>query len=129
MDLDGFKPVNDTYGHSTGDELLKEASARLLTCIREGDTAARIGGDEFIVILLESSTERAVAVANRILASIRSPYELGKRTIVDITASIGIAEFPGHANEMDALIDAADKAMYAAKKHGKNRYCIGNTVD
>lgn len=129
IDLDGFKPVNDTYGHATGDSLLREVSARLLSCVREGDTAARIGGDEFIALLLESGTERAITVANRILDSVRSPYELGKRTISDITASIGIAEFPGHAGEMDALITAADKAMYTAKKNGKNGYRIYEAED
>lgn len=124
IDLDGFKPVNDTYGHATGDRLLKEAAARLLSCIREGDTAARMGGDEFVVILLESDLDRAVAVAERILETLRVPYEFGKKTISSITASIGIAEYPYHVNELDALLHAADEAMYSAKKSGKDQFAV-----
>jgi diguanylate cyclase (GGDEF)-like protein len=124
IDLDGFKPVNDTYGHSIGDKLLKEVAERLLSCLREGDTAARIGGDEFIVILLESDLDRAITVANRILGTIRVPYEFGKKNISSISASIGIAEYPNHADDIDSLITAADNAMYAAKKRGKDRLAV-----
>jgi diguanylate cyclase len=124
IDLDGFKPVNDTYGHAIGDQLLKEVAARLLSCLREGDTAARIGGDEFVVILLESNLDKAVKVVNRILETLRIPYEFGKKTISSISASIGIAEFPSHASELDALITAADNAMYVAKKNGKDQYAV-----
>jgi diguanylate cyclase (GGDEF)-like protein len=126
IDLDGFKPVNDTYGHAVGDRLLKEVAARLLACLREGDTAARLGGDEFVVILLESDLDRAIKVTDRILEMLRAPYELGKKTITAISASIGIAEYPEHANDLDTLLTAADNAMYAAKKGGKNRYAVFN---
>ncbi len=124
IDLDGFKPVNDTYGHTIGDRLLKEVAARLLSCLREGDTAARLGGDEFVVILLESDIDRAVTVSNRILETLRAPYEFGKKTISNISASIGIAEYPNHAHELNALLTAADNAMYVAKKSGKNQFAI-----
>jgi diguanylate cyclase (GGDEF)-like protein len=124
IDLDGFKPVNDTYGHATGDRLLKEVASRLLFCLREGDTAARIGGDEFVVILLESDLDRAVLVAGRILEALRTPYELGKKTISSISASIGIAVYPVHAADMDSVISAADSAMYIAKKSGKDRFAV-----
>lgn len=124
IDLDGFKPVNDTYGHAIGDQLLKEVAVRLLSCIREGDTAARMGGDEFVVILLESDLDRAVTVTKRILETLRAPYELGKKTISSISGSIGIAVFPDHAGDLDALISAADKAMYAAKKGGKDQFAV-----
>lgn len=124
IDLDGFKNVNDTYGHTTGDRLLKEAAARLLSCIREGDTAARLGGDEFVVLLLESDLDRAITVANRILESLRTPYELGKKSITSVSASIGIAEYPDHASELNILMDAADKAMYLAKNSGKNQVAV-----
>lgn len=124
IDLDGFKPVNDTYGHAVGDRLLKEVATRMLSCLREGDTAARMGGDEFVVILLESNLERAILVANRILEALRTPYALGKKTITSIAASIGIAEYPEHADNSDALLTAADNAMYAAKKNGKDRFAV-----
>lgn len=124
IDLDGFKPVNDTYGHSIGDCLLKEASARLLACIREGDTAARLGGDEFVVLLLESDINRAIAVAQRILEVLRETYTFGKKTITHISASIGIAEYPEHAGELNTLLTAADHAMYVAKNNGKNQFSI-----
>lgn len=124
IDLDGFKPVNDTYGHSTGDRLLKEVAERLLSCLRDGDTAARVGGDEFVVILLESDLDRAITVAHRILGTLRVPYEFGKKTISSISASIGIAEYPNHADELDSLLAAADSAMYAAKKAGKDQFSV-----
>lgn len=124
IDLDGFKPVNDTYGHAIGDKLLKEVGIRLHSCLREGDTAARLGGDEFVVILLESDLDRAITVAHRILGTLRVPYEFGKKTISSISGSIGIAEYPNHADEMDSLLTAADNAMYAAKKGGKDRFAI-----
>ncbi len=124
IDLDGFKPVNDTYGHGIGDRLLKEVAERLLSCLREGDTAARIGGDEFVVILLESDIDRAITVAHRILGTLRVPYEFGKKNISSISASIGIAEYPNHADELDTLLTAADNAMYVAKKSGKDRFTV-----
>lgn len=124
IDLDGFKPVNDTYGHAIGDRLLKEVAERLLACLREGDTAARLGGDEFVIILLESDLDRAITVAHRILGTLRVPYEFGKKTISSISASIGIAEYPVHADELDALVSAADQAMYIAKKNGKNQFAV-----
>jgi diguanylate cyclase (GGDEF)-like protein len=124
IDLDGFKPVNDTYGHGIGDRLLKEVAERLLSCLREGDTAARIGGDEFVVILLESDLNRAITVAHRILGTLRVPYEFGKKNISSISASIGIAEYPNHADELDTLLTAADSAMYVAKNNGKDQFAI-----
>lgn len=129
IDLDGFKPVNDTYGHAIGDSLLKEVAVRLLACLREGDTAARLGGDEFVVLLLDSDANRAVTVANRILETLRAPYEFGKKTISSISASIGIAEYPHHAHELDALLTAADKAMYVAKKNGKDQFSVFAPTD
>ena len=124
VDLDGFKPVNDTYGHATGDKLLKNVAIRLYTCIREGDTVARIGGDEFVVMLLDSDLAHATGVAERILEALRQPYELGKKTITGVSASIGIAEYPAHASSLDALLSAADNAMYIAKRNGKDRYAV-----
>ncbi|MDP1870014.1 MAG: GGDEF domain-containing protein [Gallionella sp.] len=129
IDLDGFKHVNDSYGHTIGDCLLKEVATRLLSCLREGDTAARMGGDEFVVILLESNIERAVSVANRILNILRAHYEFGKKDISCISASIGIAEHPYHADDVNALLTAADKAMYQAKNSGKDQIAIYTPPD
>ena len=124
IDLDGFKPVNDDYGHAVGDSLLKEVASRLLDCVREGDTVARLGGDEFVVILLESNQDKAILVVERILKSLKASYEIGKRTISKVSASVGIAEFPRHADNVEDLLSAADKAMYSAKKSGKGKYAI-----
>jgi diguanylate cyclase (GGDEF)-like protein len=124
IDLDGFKPVNDTYGHAIGDRLLKEVAVRLQSCLREGDSAARLGGDEFVILLLESDVDRAILVANRILEVLKAPYEFGKKNISSITASIGIAEYPKHAKDLESLLETADKAMYAAKKSGKDRFIV-----
>ena len=124
IDLDGFKPVNDVYGHAIGDHLLKEVAERLRTCIREGDTAARLGGDEFVIILLESELDTAIMVANRILKTLKAAYEFGKKNISSISASIGIAEYPEHADKLDTLLSAADHAMYVAKKNGKDRFAV-----
>lgn len=124
IDLDGFKLVNDTYGHSIGDCLLKEVAARLLACLREGDTAGRLGGDEFVVILPESSLDRAITVSGRILEALKAPYQFGKKTISSISASIGIAEYPEHAKELEALLAVADHAMYIAKNSGKDQFAV-----
>jgi diguanylate cyclase (GGDEF)-like protein/PAS domain S-box-containing protein len=123
VDVDGFKHVNDTFGHAAGDELLQTVAARLMTVVREGDTAARLGGDEFIV-LLEGSTLDAgpELVAERLLEVLREPYEmsgkLGRQ--LTITASIGIAV--GAHTDADELLRDADLAMYDAKVSGRNRY-------
>ncbi len=124
IDLDGFKPVNDIYGHTIGDRLLIEVAGRLHACLREGDTAARLGGDEFVVILLESDLDRAIMVANRILEKLRLRFEIGKKIISSISGSIGIAEYPTHAKEFETLLSAADNAMYVAKKSGKDRFVV-----
>jgi diguanylate cyclase (GGDEF)-like protein len=83
-----------------------------------------LGGDEFVVVLLESDLERAITVAHRILGMLRIPYEFGKKNISNISASIGIAEYPNHADQLDGLLSAADSAMYVAKNNGKNNYAI-----
>jgi diguanylate cyclase (GGDEF)-like protein len=123
VDLDGFKHVNDTFGHAAGDELLQIVAARLLTVVREGDTAARLGGDEFVV-LLEGSTldARPELVAERLLEVLRQPYDmtdtLGRQ--LTVTASIGIAL--GARDSADELLRDADLALYQAKESGRNRY-------
>lgn len=125
IDLDGFKEINDTYGHDVGDWLLKEVSDKLSACVRDGDTVARLGGDEFVVVLLDSSQKRSEVVAGRILERISQPYMKEKNVSFNsVSASIGIAKYPKHANDINELMSAADLAMYVAKKSGKNQYYI-----
>jgi diguanylate cyclase (GGDEF)-like protein/PAS domain S-box-containing protein len=122
LDLDRFKEVNDTLGHDSGDLLLKETAARLTGCVRTSDTVARMGGDEFTIILnnLDSqiSTEK---IAQSILDRFAEPFHLGSE-LVYITTSIGISVYPIDGHEVDVLLKSADQAMYAAKEAGRNRY-------
>lgn len=125
VDLDGFKNVNDSFGHDSGDQLLREAGHRLNACVRPGDTVGRLGGDEFAVILLNSSANprAAVVVADRIRAMISLPFHLDEHEI-HIAASVGIAQCPGDSTMADSLLKCADTAMYAAKEAGRNTYCF-----
>jgi diguanylate cyclase (GGDEF)-like protein/PAS domain S-box-containing protein len=118
VDVDDFKAVNDTLGHAAGDELLRTVAARLTADVRADDVVARLGGDEFAVLLTFADGERLRDVADRLLASLRSPMELAGTTIT-VTASIGGAlGAPGHT--ADRLLHSADTAMYSAKRSGKN---------
>jgi diguanylate cyclase (GGDEF)-like protein/PAS domain S-box-containing protein len=137
IDLDNFKPLNDTCGHEFGDLLLIEVAARLKTCMREMDTVARFGGDEFVVVLSDlhadaaESTAQARTAAEKIRVTLSEPYRLtitraGKpESSVDhqCTASIGVALFIGHLASPDSLLKWADAAMYQAKEEGRNRIC------
>lgn len=122
LDLDNFKEVNDTLGHDMGDLLLKETADRLVTCVRSDDTVARMGGDEFTIILSslnnQMSTER---IAQSILDKFAESFNL-QGEIVYITTSIGISVYPIDGTEVDVLLKNADQAMYAAKEQGRNRY-------
>jgi diguanylate cyclase (GGDEF)-like protein len=121
LDLDEFKPVNDTFGHQAGDVLLIEIARRLKSAIRGGDTAARIGGDEFVLLLigLERIDEYKTAL-DRILAAINEPVEIGPQR-VSVSASIGIALYPADNSDPDLLLRHADQAMYRAKQAGRNK--------
>lgn len=125
IDLDRFKAVNDTHGHDAGDALLTAVADRMRLCLRESDTIARVGGDEFIVILPKSSGgPDSIAVAKKLIEAFSAPFNLGHaRHEVVISASIGIAAFPSDAEEMEGLIKAADSAMYHAKQ-SDNRFCF-----
>jgi len=119
LDLDKFKPVNDTLGHNAGDELLRSVAARIRRQVRESDTVARVGGDEFTVILLDvNSREDVAAVAEKIIAALARPFYLERqKQSVDIGTSIGIAFYPDDAKDHETLIKLADAAMYKAKVH------------
>ncbi|MGE5505038.1 MAG: putative bifunctional diguanylate cyclase/phosphodiesterase [Actinomycetota bacterium] len=122
IDLDRFKNVNDSLGHAVGDTLLKEAAARLSACVREGDTLARMGGDEFVLILpaIDDST-LAHAVAERVVDSFARPFQLAGQEHF-VTASIGITLFPGDGTDGQVLLRNADLAMYRAKEMGRNGF-------
>ena len=122
VDLDHFKSINDTLGHTAGDELLLEMARRLRGCVREDDTVARLGGDEFTIILSElRHPEDAVTVAEKIIAAVQKPISILGMPI-DVSASIGIALYPVDGNDPEALLRNADSAMYRAKESGRNTY-------
>lgn len=121
MDLDGFKAVNDTLGHSVGDELLVALSKRMKLALREGDTLARIGGDEFIVLMVDlGKIEDSEPVVKRLLQEISDPITIGD-DVIEISASIGLTLYPEDHVDADQLMRHADQAMYIAKQLGKNR--------
>ncbi len=121
LDLDRFKAINDSYGHTCGDELLKAVSSRLSSCLRMGDTLARLGGDEFVVLLPNiDSTNAAVTVADKILDEMQQEFQLKEQQIFTST-SIGLAFYPDNGEDIESLLKHADLEMYAAKDEG--RYC------
>lgn len=118
LDLDSFKTINDTLGHSVGDQLLQQVARRIQTCVRADDLIARMGGDEFTFVLAHlSSREEAVQVAQRILASLQEPMVLAHHSL-HISGSIGISLYPEDGQDMDSLVRRADAAMYHAKAQG-----------
>ncbi len=124
IDLDGFKQVNDTYGHHIGDELLKHVGEILVSSIRKNDIAARLSGDEFTVVLSEIETlDRVMQVADKILNKINEDIIL-EHKIIHVGASIGVSVYPDDSTNLPDLIKYADNAMYDAKQNGKNSICI-----
>jgi diguanylate cyclase (GGDEF)-like protein/PAS domain S-box-containing protein len=122
IDLDGFKAVNDTRGHSTGDKLLKIIAGRLRSSVREGDTVARLGGDEFTILLRDIAPgEGLQRVLGKLVNNVAQPCEIGEY-IGNVTASIGISLYPNDSTSVEKLLIHADEAMYRAKQAGKNRY-------
>ena len=124
LDLDGFKKANDTLGHAAGDELLRIVAERLRSVARSGDVVARLGGDEFLLLLAdlrqEQAEEHAAAVADRIREALGRPFALVSGT-ARVSASVGVALHPRDAADADALVAAADAAMYAAKRAARSR--------
>jgi diguanylate cyclase (GGDEF)-like protein len=122
LDLDRFKNVNDTLGHSVGDQLLRAVGDRLVSVLRESDTVSRMGGDEFLLLLPEmAEPEDASHAAERILGVIRQPFVLERHTL-HITTSVGFAMYPDDGEDGDALVKKADLAMYHAKEEGRDNY-------
>lgn len=122
LDLDGFKNVNDTWGHNVGDQLLKKMGRRLTALLRQTDTVARLGGDEFIILLLEVERKKDITeVAQKILKAFEQPFMFDDHKL-NSTISIGIAVYPDDGEDMDSLLKNADSAMYRVKSHGRNGY-------
>ena len=128
LDLDGFKEVNDRYGHEAGDGLLIEVANRLTTCVRGGDTVARLGGDEFVILFSGLANEEECRIAlDRLLQTVSHPYAVNDNEQAGISASVGVTLYPNDQVDPDTLVRHADHAMYAAKQAGKNRYQMFDT--
>jgi diguanylate cyclase (GGDEF)-like protein/PAS domain S-box-containing protein len=129
LDLDGFKSVNDIYGHAVGDNLLIEIARRLRAYLRGGDTVARIGGDEFVLLFLGfEKTEQYLDALQRIIDLIVAPFDIGGHTVA-VSASLGISQYPQDHVDPNILLRLADQSMYKAKQKGKNTYQFYSTVD
>ena len=126
LDLDRFKTINDRFGHAAGDRLLEAVADRLTACVRASDTVARVGGDEFTILLPDiARLEDVTTVCLKILADLRTPYALGE-TQLTVTASIGASLFPGDGDDVEGLFRGADAAMYAAKEEGRDGYRLAS---
>ncbi len=121
MDLDGFKPVNDAFGHHTGDLLLRQVALRLRNSLHRRDTLARVGGDEFVLLVELQNPEDALAVARRQVSEVGNPFNIGEHQL-QISLSIGICMYPGNGSTQHELLINADAAMYHTKAAGKNGY-------
>jgi diguanylate cyclase (GGDEF)-like protein/PAS domain S-box-containing protein len=125
IDLDKFKPVNDQHGHSAGDQLLQAVAHRLTACVRESDTVARVGGDEFVVLLTRiNQAQDALQVAEKMQTALRTPFHLPTGQSLHISSSVGIALYPEHGLDEATLSQHADVAMYAAKAAGRDQYLV-----
>jgi len=127
IDLDGFKAVNDQYGHMQGDELLQTVAQRMQATLRDSDTLVRLGGDEFIAIIDDLQHPQAhYPVLERLLQAIAEPVRVTDGSLIQLSASIGVALAPQHGDQTELLISKADAAMYEAKRAGKNRYIVSD---
>ena len=124
LDLDDFKEINDKHGHSTGDQVLIKIAERITHCVRETDTVARIGGDEFIIVLNQAGEKTAIIKSvEKIITTLTGSLRISGQDLY-ISVSIGIALYPDHGQTPDDLIKNADEAMYLVKRKGKNKYAI-----
>jgi diguanylate cyclase (GGDEF)-like protein len=130
LDLDRFKLVNDHYGHLVGSRTLRRLSEVLQQCIRQVDTLARYGGDEFTILLVDTELDAGLTIAERIRRTVAETlFEGGRNAPIRLTISIGVAAYPVHRRERDALLDVADKAMYRAKSLGRNCVCSASDLE
>ncbi len=128
LDLDGFKPVNDTFGHGAGDELLRLVAARLMSSVRDDDFVARLGGDEFVILLRDvEDTDIIETISKRLIQEVSRPYWVDGRA-VQISTSVGISEYPQDAKTVSQLMERADQALYAAKHRGRKQFCFYREV-
>ena len=123
LDLDGFKKINDTLGHTMGDELIKAVAERLQGCVRRSDTIARIGGDEFSLIMMGVGQDSVEMIAKKVLTAIQRPFRISEHALY-ISASLGISIYPEHGEDSLLLYRIAEMAMYRAKSLGKNHWRI-----
>lgn len=129
LDLDRFKPINDQYGHALGDQVLVQAAERMADCVREVDMVSRLGGDEFVVLLEAQDVPTAAAlVARKLIEAVSRPYLIEGREL-SIGASIGVAIHPHDGDDVDSLLEAADTALYHAKREGRGNYCFFRRED
>ena len=129
LDLDRFKPVNDTYGHHVGDQVLKLVADRLRQCVRESDMVARLSGDEFMIILPQIKEKNdAEAVVKKIIVELSKPFYVRNEHHLQLDVSVGIAIYPDNGNNGDLLLKAADDAMYHAKGDGGSAYCFAEKI-
>ncbi len=122
LDIDGFKAFNDTYGHTPGDLLMRELSGLLQRQTRGGDAACRYGGDEFLLLLPETSFADALRRAEDLRGQVESFETAIDGEVVGVTITVGVGTFPDHADDLDSLIRAADEAMYRAKRAAATRW-------
>ena len=128
-DVDHFKQVNDTYGHLTGDAVLRTLAAEMRQQVRESDLVGRFGGEEFAILLSGTTAEEACRVAERIRRGVGVVRVLTKDMIVGVTVSIGVAVLGSHGGDLGELLDAADLALYRAKRAGRDRVCLADPAD
>jgi len=126
MDLDGFKAINDAYGHQLGDQLLVAFAERLTQQVRAGDTLARLGGDEFVLLAVVGDPTEAAEIADQLIEAVREPFAVGGHSL-HVSTSIGVGMYPGDGEMADQLLTNADAAMYHAKMLGRNTYCFFET--
>lgn len=129
IDLDGFKQINDTFGHDGGDDLLCQVADRLVATVRQGDTVARLGGDEFLIALPQlGSAQDAAELGATVIQAVSMPYRIQDHDVC-LTASIGLSVYPIHGEDLETLMKSADLALYEAKHAGKNDYRMSRPVD
>jgi diguanylate cyclase (GGDEF)-like protein len=127
IDIDYFKNINDTYGHTVGDEVLRELSGELRNHIRQPDTIGRYGGEEFLVILPHSTLQAAAEQAERLCRHVRSFVMQANKAQISLTISIGVAQYKIHQEDWQGFLRRADAALYQAKNNGRNRWAVSES--